>query len=397
MHRDQELLRRLSTEARLLLLAAGPASMKPEIAALLASNVVSWPAFLEVADRERATGVVWRRLREHALPALTDQQRAAFERAAMVSDFTASYLEQRIGESMALLARRGTRGLLLKGAALAVSVYGSFADRPMGDVDLVVDRDRAEDAFEALQSIGWRWNASEYPRSRYGGHHHFPPLLDARGMDVRLELHVELFVEGSPFALDAARLWEDSREVTIGAGTARIPSPEHLLLHSCIHYMWSHMMLFGAWRSFRDVVALSTAGLDWDRFVADARRHRAESACFWTLRLAERLAGAMLPPEVMSRLERATSPRWIDVCERHAAREMFPSEDHCPSQWLRRRLWELSIRPKAAGHGAARPWLLDDMAPENVRPEQRDGGVRRMVRQVPRLGAWVRYARALLG
>lgn len=397
MPRDLELLRRLSPEARLLLLAAGPASLEAEIPSLLASSQMDWPALLEVADRERATGVVWRRLRRYALPTLLDHQRAAFERAAMVSEFTAGYLEQRIGESVALLAGRGTRGLLLKGAALAPSVYDSFADRPMGDVDLIVDRDRAEDAFEALQSIGWRWDASEFPRSRYGGHHHFPPLLDARGMDVRLELHVELFVEGSPFALDAARLWEHAREVTVGTGTALIPSPEHLLLHTCIHYTWSHMMLFGAWRSFRDVIALSSAGLDWDRFVGLARRHRAESASFWTLRLAERLAGAALPPEVMARLERATSPNWIGVCERHAAREMFPSEERCPSQWLRRRLWELSIRPVAAGHRDARPWLLDDMAPENLHPEQRDGGVRRMVRQMPRLGAWARYARALLG
>lgn len=396
MHRDQELLRRLSTEARLLLLAAGPASTEPEIERLLASSPVRWPEFLEVADRERATGVVWRRLRRYALPALGEQHRAAFERAAMVSDFTASYLEQRIGESMELLGRRGTRGLLLKGAALAITVYPSFAERPMGDVDLLVDRDRAEDAFESLQTMGWRWNSTEFPRSRYGGHHHFPPLHDARGMDVRLELHTDLFVEGSPFALDAARLMAESTEVAVGRGRARIPSPEHLLLHTCIHYTWSHMMLFGAWRSFRDVIALSAAELDWDRFAFEARRHRAESACFWTLRLAERLAGATLPREVMTRLERSTSTHWVAVCERHAAREMFPSEDRCPSQWLRRRLWELSIRPRAAGHGDARPWLLDDMAPENVDPERREAGVRRMVRHVPRLGAWARYARSLL-
>lgn len=397
MHRDQKLLRRLSTEARLLLLAAGPPSTDPEIAALLASSPVTWPSFLALADRERATGVVWRRLRSHALPGLMEDHRAAFERAAMVTDFTAGYLEQRLGESMGVLARLGAPGLLLKGAALASSVYGSFAERPMGDVDLVVDRERAEDAFEALQTIGWRWDAREFPRSRYGGHHHFPPLLDSRGMDVRLELHTELFVEGSPFALDAAAMRTRAREVSIGGAPALIPSPEHLLLHACVHYTWSHMMLFGAWRTFRDVIALSAAGLDWERFLDDAKRHRAESACFWTLRLSERLAGAMPPEDVLSRLGRATSPRWIGVCERHAAREMFPSNDRCPSQWLRRRLWELSIRPRVSGHGEARPWLLDDMAPENVHPAQREGGMRRMVRQLPRIGDWVRYARALLG
>ncbi len=76
---------------------------------------------------------------------------------------------------------------------------------------------------------------------------------------------------------------------------------------------------------------------------------------------------------------------------------MFPSPDRCPSQWLRRRLWELSIRPGASGHGDARPWLLDDMAPENVNPDQRQVGMVRAARHLPRLGAWARYARALIG
>jgi hypothetical protein len=261
----------------------------------------------------------------------------------------------------------------------------------------VVQRDRAEEAFEAFQAMGWRWDMNEYPRARYRGHHHFPPLLDGRGMDVRLELHTELFVEGSPFDLTSAQLFQSGREVAVGGSTVVIPSPEHLLLHICIHFTWSHMMQFGAWRAFRDVGALAGRGLDWDRFVAEARRNRAESACFWTLRLAQRLAGVVLPAEAMATLRRSTSEGWIGVCERHAAREMFPSPDGCPSQWLRRRLWEVSIRPKASGHGTARPWLLDDMAPENVNPDQREVGMLRAARQLPRLGEWFRYLRALAG
>ncbi|MEP7384004.1 MAG: nucleotidyltransferase family protein [Gemmatimonadota bacterium] len=399
MTRDLDLLRGLSPEARLLLLAAGPTSTDAEVTTLLAANPIVWSELLALAERERATGVLWRRLRAQATPTptLSDELRASFERVAMIADFTAGYLEQRIGETMAALQARGVDALLLKGAALAASVYRSFAERPMGDVDLVVPGGQAEEAFQIFQTVGWRWDSAEFPRERYRGHHHFPPLLDGRGMDARLELHTELFVEGSPFALDAAQLFRAGREVTIGKGRAIIPSPEHLLLHTCIHYTWSHMMLFGAWRAFRDVMALSDAGIDWDKFLADAERHRAASSCFWTLRLSERLAGATLPAEVMRRLQRSTSPRLISICERHAAREMFPSPDRCPSQWLRRRLWELSIRPEASGHGTARPWLLDDMAPENVNPDRRQVGMVRAARHLPRLGAWARYARALIG
>jgi hypothetical protein len=183
----------------------------------------------------------------------------------------------------------------------------------------------------------------------------------------------------------------------VGQGVAVIPSREQLLIHTCIHYTWSHQMVFGAWRAFRDVIAMSKAGLDWGQFVEEAERYRAASSCYWTLRLAERLAGAELPPEVLTRLGRSTSTGWVTMLDRHAAREMFPSIDRCPSQWMRRLLWMKAIRPVEAGHGAARPWLLDDMAPENVDPARRERGLIRVIRQLPRLGAWVRYARALAG
>lgn len=396
MTSDGRLLDRLSIEARLLLLAAGPPTTDADIAALVGARAVDWQRLLEMADRERATAIVWSRVRAHAPSAMPAEVRMTFERMAMIADFSAGYLEQRIGETMAHLNARGIPGLLLKGAALAATVYRSFADRPMGDIDIVVEGGQADAAFAAFQEIGWRWDAAAYPLARYQRHHHFPPLVDARGMDLRLELHRELLVQGNPFDLRAAHLFGDGREVTIGRGVAVVPSPELLLLHTCIHCTWSHMMLFGAWRAFRDVIALTNAGIDWERFLEQARRHRAESVCYWTFRLAERLTGASLPAPVMERLGRASTQRIVGICERHAAREMFPSPDRCPSQWLRRTLWEAAIQPDRAGHGSARPWLLDDMAPENINPDAREGGVLRAFRHLPRVGAWVRYAGAIL-
>lgn len=396
MMRNRRLLDRLSPEARLLLLAAGPSATDGEIAALVAASPLAWGRLLDLADRERATAIVWRRVRGHVPPSMPGEVRSSFERMAMIADFSAGYVEQRIGETMAHLNARGIPGLLLKGAALAPTVYPSFADRPMSDIDIVVRDGDGDAAFAAFQEIGWRWDAAEYPLERYGKHHHYPPLVDARGMDVRLELHRELLVEGNPFGLRAADLFADGHEVPIGRGWAIVPSPEMLLLHTCIHYTWSHMMLFGAWRAFRDVTALANAGVDWERVLELARRYRAESCCYWTFRLAERLTGATLPAWVMERLGGATTRALAGVCERHAAREMFPTPDRCPSQWLRRVLWEAAIQPDEAGHGGARPWLLDDMAPENINPGAREGGGLRAFRQLTRMGAWFRYAGAIL-
>ncbi|MEO6446628.1 MAG: nucleotidyltransferase family protein [Gemmatimonadaceae bacterium] len=392
---ENPLLERLPAEARLLLLAADPASRDDEVAQLLAQHTLDWESLIALADRERASALLWRRIRPFVPGSIPAEIRERMERMAMVADFSASYLEQRIGETLAHLEADGATPIVLKGAALAATVYGSFADRPMGDIDLIVEATQAGRLWESVQRIGWRWDTDRYPSALYAGHHHLPPLDDSRGLDVRLELHTDLFVSGSPFPLDAPALRARGTRIEFGKGHAIVPSREHLLLHACIHFTWSHMMSFGSWRAFRDVAALSTAGLDWELFEAEARRNRAESSCYWTLRLAERLVGASLPEGLMTRLRRSTDAAWSGLCERHVIGEIFRSEHRCPSLWLRRLLWEQAIQPGRAGHGDVRPWLLDDLSPENLTPERREGGVLRMLRHFSRAGSWYRYARVL--
>lgn len=396
MARDRSLLLRLRPEARLLLLAAGPSSVDGEIVKLLEDESIDWDVLAALADRERATAIVWRRIRRLAPNAPPTEMREGFERRTMVADFTSSYLEQRVGETLREIGLVGVEVVLLKGAALACSVYGSFFERPMGDIDMLVDDQRAEEAWRISQRIGWVWDDEAYPLEVYVGHHHLPPLIDDRGTKVKLEMHAALFLQGHPFQLSRAELMRDAQQVKVGAGTAWVPSREKMLLHACMHFAWSHMMLFGSWRAFRDVIALTGVGVDWDRFVALAESNKAASSCFWTLHLSQRLVGAEIPAEVLSRLKAACNERWIGVVERHALRELFPLEGVCPSQRVRRWMWETAIRPRSAGHGDVRPWILDDSLMESG-PGSVGGVMRLAARQLGQLGLWWRYARAIAG
>lgn len=393
---DRSLLLRLRPEARLLLLAAGPSRADAEIAKLLAREPIDWDLLVSHADRERATAIVWRRIRRAAPEAAPESMREAFERRTMVADFTSSYLEQRVGETLRQIGLAGIDVVLLKGAALASTVYGSFFERPMGDIDMLVDESRVEEAWRIAQRIGWVWNDETYPLEQYVGHHHLPPLVDNRGANVKLEIHAALFVQGHPFQLSLPELMRDAQQVRIEGGTAWVPSREKMLLHACMHFGWSHMMLFGSWRAFRDVIALTEAGVDWDRFVALAETNKAASSCFWTLHLSSRLVGADIPERVLSRLQAAFGKRWIGVVERHAVRELFPFEGVCPSQRVRRWMWETAIQPRSAGHGDVRPWMLDDTLMDSSPPSV--GGVMRLAaRQLGQLTSWWRYARAIAG
>src|SRR5205814_6092261 len=80
----------------------------------------------------------------------------------------------------------------------------------------------------------------------------------------------------------------------------RVPDPQYLLLHSCLHFAWTPMFRKSGWRTFRDVMTIiSKRDLDWDRFVELARSHRAGTCCYWTLHLPRELIGARLPVETL--------------------------------------------------------------------------------------------------
>jgi hypothetical protein len=396
MDRDHSYITTLRPELRLVVLSAGPPSVDAELRELVMGERIDWRLVLELADLERATAILWRRIRGYAPASLDPSVREKFERMALVADFMSSYLEQRAGETLVKLGAVGIEGIVLKGVALAVSVYGSFFERPMGDIDLLVDPERADEGWNLAQEAGWLWDEARYPSTNYVGHAHLPPLLDTRGRILRLELHAALFVAGSPFVLSAQELKSRGREMPVGSGGGRaiVPCREHLLLHACIHFAWSHMMSFGTWRSLRDVVALTTAGIDWALFEEEARRNRAETCAYWTLRFTQRLAGGSFPAETMARLGRSTDSFWRGAAERHLEHELFPVGPRCPSHLLRRRLWEAAIQPGRAMHGTVRPWILDDVGHEMASPPGESSGVARRLAQ---LGEVWQYVRLLSG
>jgi hypothetical protein len=171
-----------------------------------------------------------------------------------------------------------------------------------------------------------------------------------------------------------------------------------LLLHEALHFAWSHVLSFGAWRTARDVQLMSRPGaLDWDAFIDETRRHRAESCTYWTLALARLLAGAEVPDSVLSRTKPPMGSLAQRILERHFIFHLLPIEADWPSQRLRRSMWEKAMQPERYGHGSRRPWEFDERGPEPamLNPTEADGPPPPPPDRVARLGRWARYVRAL--
>ncbi|MDQ2929604.1 MAG: nucleotidyltransferase family protein [Gemmatimonadota bacterium] len=377
----------LSPEAQLLLLTAGGEKNDGAIRMLLAKPL-DWAKLSWLAEQERATPVLWRRLSAiGSLPAESE----ALHRMAMVSEFRMSHLEGRLLSALDTLEAANTEVVLLKGAALALTVYGSFVARPMSDVDLLVSRDDAIRARDALLAAGWTSGAA--PSEFYEGHHHLPPIVDGMGTGTSLELHTSLFFVGHPFAFTSDDIRARAERVTVHGRTVLVPSVHDQLLHLCLHFAWSHMMATGAWRAFRDLDALlRTERVEWKSFTKLARESRGGSACYWTFRLARTLAGISVPAWV----ERALSPPDPEFAlrrlEQHFTYDLLPTENISPSLWLTYTMWRAGLRPQWSGHGNVRPWDRADALLQTERPPLR----KRFTMHIRNAKSWARYARLVL-
>ena len=381
----------LAPEARVLFLTATDSSRDSELLSLVRGNL-DWLELCRLAEREKALSPLWRRLDSVVGIEVPDEPKAHLNRLARVTSFHMSYLEQLVISSTARLDRANIDYTLLKGAALACAAYGSFGERPMVDVDLLVRETDVDRAVDALLSAGWTWPADK-PRDQDFSHlHHLPALIDPNGL-VSAEVHTTILPHAAPFGITTDEILASARSVDFRGTKVRVPDPLYMLLHASIHFAWSHLFRTGAWRTFRDVQKMTdTFSLDWNAFIELARDHRAGTCCYWTLHLAQELIGAKIPKEVLTELCPPLPSLVLRALERHFVLILTPSGTPCPSVTLRRVMWRAGIMPDRSGHANARPWEVLALRPEDRQRREKSSNARepqRRVRQITR--EWMSY------
>lgn len=167
--------------------------------------------------------------------------------------------------------RAGVTAFVLKGGALAHSVYPAPGLRPMYDLDLLVRTADAQQAMALLQRLDFLPTGSS-PHETGGFHQHLPPAVrTVDGQQIVVEIHTNLFQQNQPFLPSATfeELAERSVAFQLGGHSARTLGWEEMLWHLyrhafCNTLRWSHLRLI--WVA--DVVSLVEAWyaeMDWER------------------------------------------------------------------------------------------------------------------------------------
>lgn len=389
--------RPLSAEARLVFRSADPTAPTDELTEI-ATEVVDWRRALMMAEREGGTPAL-RRALQNSHTALPAEAREFLRTRTMLSDFRMQQLSLRLQQTVEAFVAHDVPVMLLKGAAIGAMADATFRSRPMSDLDLLVQPADLARAKEAVVAAGWHITPDERLHRLLEGQHHLPPFLDPTLRGLRLELHTTLLPPDHSFDLDEERLWSQSVPAAKPFAGASLLPPEMAAVHACIHFAWQHQMRFAPWRTFRTLAILTAQpGWSWERFTRIARDARAGSSCYWTLRLAQRLAGTVIPAQVLADLRPPTAGWLANSIERHAVAQVVDGEGpQSPSEGFTRLLWRAAIRPKWSGH----------RSPGRVDPERRwqrelgrpspDAPLVRVGRHVNQYRDWWRFLTKTLG
>ncbi len=304
-------------------------------------------------------------------------------------------LRAQAGEIAAALNTAGLQPLFLKGmAVLLLDLHRDPATRFIGDIDILVARDRIDAAVAALRRHGYRQESTARPE-----HVHDMVKLTHTCRPARIELHQAPLALALQAIVPAAELLRRALPIdTPSGGRALVPCPTDLALHNVAHAMLHHHFYRMAELPLRDALDLVTLAarhgdqVDWDA----VRAHLAIGPggagvlAFTTAAAATIFPGVPLPSLPLTTGARWALRRWrwrqgrppgpllqglVHMLEH--SRDVGWRLRHAPDE--RRRLLHRALAPRTYGHSLRTVLTVARQgpapgAPGRTRTSERTGG-----------------------
>lgn len=196
------------------------------------------------------------------------------------------------------LVRAGVPFILIKGAALAKTVYADPAERVMSDLDLLVRRDQLRPAVRALRSAGYRRLMDNYFR-----YHTF--LLGQAPEQAALELHWSLVLNDRRYPALIDWFWSQSYPPVASEPSSRTLSPAAHLLYLAAHLVLQHAdeKRLVWYHDLHRLVACQGKAIDWDALCQEAGQVSWSGPLHAALSGTQERFGSDLPGEFMKCLD----------------------------------------------------------------------------------------------
>lgn len=274
--------------------------------------------------------------REELVELLGEQMASQFLKMYRTETLQNLYLEPELQKVLHTFNEANIPFLLLKGAALAHTVYTRPDLRTYHDIDaLIHPRDLAR-AHDLLVEMGYipyeEFRADTLDKNRTG--YHYILRHSNTWLEVLIELHTAPHAGEIATAFDVDSMWANAHTITVlGESTLTLNPIDHLL-YLCWHYRF-HGFARLLW--LYDLVVMLRAidsELHWEALVQEARRQHLATTLYYCLSWCRSLFAVAIPDDVFASLR----PPWACrlIVERFTLTD--PARALVSSDWQPRRI-----------------------------------------------------------
>jgi hypothetical protein len=262
-------------------------------ASVLSLDDDGWAALLCIAHAERLLATLAHRV--NGLPVPPNAQ-AVLTNARLNADVGRTRALWEVEMARRTLAPLGIPVVLLKGSAFIAAGLNAGKGRLVGDLDILVPRDRVDDVETAVLKAGWEWlKADAYDDHYYRTWmHELPPMIH-QDRDAMIDIHHNILPRTAQPTPDISAMIADSVALENGL---RILCPEDMVVHAAAHLL-ADGDLSGGLRNLWDIRCL-LAEFPTERLRARAQLHGLGSEVGRAVRLADTVFG------------RTNAARWAD-------------------------------------------------------------------------------------
>ena len=259
---------------------------------------LKWAYFLDRARGEGVLSFVYKRLSEigSVQSIVPESIRRRLESSYYTVATRNTLLYEKLNNILKYFQEAEIEVILLKGVALAGTIYPDIALRPMYDIDILIHKQDFSLVEDKLKELGYI-NSSAYPEDFH---------KDNMMVDVHWDLMNITRVKSrmQSYRINMDEIWKNSRIIASNGQKSRILSPEHFLMDLCLHLVLHHGLSGLIW--FIDIARLIEYyknEIDWNRFVDGCLRYKIYKPVYYVLSYVKEILGQEIPGFVLDGLK----------------------------------------------------------------------------------------------
>ena len=239
--------------------------------------------------------------------------RQRVQQAYRLSTIRMALMYRNTGKVLAQLAESGVDYMVVKGPALAYTVYPDPALRAFNDLDLLVREQDWSAMHRLLVQMEFK-PEEDQPQP--------PPKLVPQAVLYELkyrhpetrwllvEVHYDDLLNAGLASRDVAGFWQRAIRVDVEGVPVKALSLEDQLIHLCAHAHYHGYTRLNCFSDMAFIVRDHAAQLDWERLLQTVRIEEAQVGVYYSLHFLDQLLGVSVPEDVMAALRPDRFRRW---------------------------------------------------------------------------------------